>query len=99
MTSFQDIQANEGCLRRAHTISRALLHPLRMKMLELLQERGQVTVTEVFNALHLDQSCASSHLSALKEAGVIKAVKEGRFTRYCIDDDRVAAIIASLRGI
>jgi DNA-binding transcriptional ArsR family regulator len=96
MSSFKSIQANIAGLRKAQALSRALLHPLRTKILELLQEKGRATVTEIFTSLQLEQSTASQHLTMLKKAGVISSEREKKFVYYFIDDAGVAAMMQTI---
>jgi ArsR family transcriptional regulator len=62
-------------------IAKALAHPSRLMMLDLLG-KAEMSVTEITKAVGSDQSTASKHLAILKEAGLIAARKEGTTSFY-----------------
>lgn len=62
---------------------RAVAHPLRLRLLQFIDNQGGNTVVgPIYRALDLEQSATSGHLRILREAGVIKVVQEGKF-RTC----------------
>src|SRR5512143_2659493 len=65
---------------------RALADPTRRRMLDLLLERGSLTVGELATEFpdHVP-SGISKHLMTLRAAGLVVARKEGRHQRYRID--------------
>ena len=79
-------------VRKSHLIFRALNHPLRQKILALLLESPELTVTTVFEKLFLEQSVASQHLAILRRTGFVKAKKKGKFVWYMINADRLQEI-------
>jgi len=85
MNIFQQLQANRRHIRAAKFIAKAIEHKLRLDILEVLQEKGRATVTEIFTALRLDQSVTSQHLSILRKSKVVKTERAGKFIYYGID--------------
>ncbi|MCS6933963.1 MAG: metalloregulator ArsR/SmtB family transcription factor [Chitinophagales bacterium] len=81
-----------GVLRRAHLTLRALNHPIRKQMLEIMESKKKVNVTEIYGKLKLEQSVASQHLAILRRAGVAKASREGKFIWYTADKKRLEEI-------
>lgn len=79
-------------VRKTNLIFRALNHPLRQKMLSLLLESPELTVTTVFEKLFLEQSVASQHLAILRRTGFVKTKKKGKFVWYMINPDRLQEI-------
>lgn len=92
MTTFQTIQAHDREIRRVHALTRALKHPLRMKMLEVIQE-NRLTVTELYIRLRLDQSICSQHLAILRKAGIVKTERDGKLIYYSLNEARVRDIL------
>jgi ArsR family transcriptional regulator len=43
-------------------LMRALAHPLRMKILEFLDQNKNIQVNQIYNTLKIEQSIASQHL-------------------------------------
>ena len=76
-------------IRKSHLVFRALNHPLRQQILSLLLSNPEMTVTEVFEKLFLEQSVASQHLAILRRTGFVKTKKKGKFVWYMINTDRL----------
>jgi ArsR family transcriptional regulator len=74
---------------------RALGDPTRMRILELLAG-GERCVCELTGALDMPQPLLSHHLKTLREAGFIRARKDGRWTYYRLDAERLEACICAL---
>lgn len=66
-------------------IFKALSDETRLRILKLL-EGDELCVCDIVAALDTSQPRASFHLAALKEAGLIRDRKEGRWIHYRIDD-------------
>ena len=77
---------------------RALAHPTRIRMLEILV-RGGRTVQELQEALTLDQPIVSQQLAVLRNQGIISAQKEGLSVRYTLRDPLVGALLDLARRI
>ncbi len=67
----------------------------RRRILELVVA-GSPTVTELVRATRLRQPLVSHHLRALRAAGVVEAVREGRFRRYRPSSKDVVARLADV---
>lgn len=66
-------------------IFKALSDETRLRVLKLL-EQGELCVCDIVAALDMIQPKISFHLSVLKEAGLIKDRKQGKWVNYRIDD-------------
>lgn len=66
--------------------AKALSHPARVSILELLLKKPACVCGDIVDELPLSQSTVSQHLKELKEAGLIKGEIEGVKTCYCIDE-------------
>src|SRR5688572_25838234 len=77
---------------------RALAHPTRIRMLEILV-RGGRTVQELQEALALDQPIVSQQLAVLRNLNVVSARKEGSSVRYMVKDPLVADLLDVARRI
>ena len=79
-------------LRKAVLVLRALNHKLRQKMLDLIDQGGRLTVSEIYVRLRIEQSVASQHLAILRRAGVVNTEREGKFIFYSLNVDRMRQI-------
>ncbi len=67
------------------TIFKALSDETRLRILKLL-EHGELCVCHIVAAFDMIQPKVSFHLRVLKEAGLLKDRKEGKWMHYRIDD-------------
>ncbi|MBA3649135.1 MAG: winged helix-turn-helix transcriptional regulator [Chitinophagales bacterium] len=68
------------------TYAKALAHPARVAIIELLLKRQSCVCGGIVEELPLSQSTVSQHLKELKNAGLIKGEIEGASICYCIDE-------------
>ncbi|HWZ22592.1 MAG TPA: metalloregulator ArsR/SmtB family transcription factor [Cytophagaceae bacterium] len=68
------------------TILKALAHPARLAIVEMLIKRQSCICNDMVGELPLSQSTISQHLRELKEAGIIKGEIEGTSICYCINE-------------
>lgn len=71
---------------RAAKLAKALGHPARIAILEVLSKRNSCICGDLFDELPLSQSTISQHLKELKEVGIIKGTIDGTSICYCIDE-------------
>jgi len=77
---------------------RALAHPTRIRMLEILM-RGGRTVQELQEALALGQPIVSQQLAVLRNQGIVAAHKQGLSVRYTLRDPLVGTLLDVARRI
>lgn len=71
---------------RTAKLMKALGHPARIAIIELLAERNTCICGDITDQLPLAQSTVSQHLKALKKAGIIQGEIDGVRTCYCLDE-------------
>ena len=86
-------------LKRAAMVLRAVNHPLRQKMLELIEKEKNIHVTKIYVKLRLEQSVASQHLAILRSAGFVSTSRDGKFIFYTINNNRVSQISGLIKEI
>ncbi len=77
-------------------IFKAAADPSRLRILKLLRE-GELCVCEIMTALDRPQSSTSHHLSILKDAGLIKERKVGKWSHYRLADGAVIEMLNQAR--
>jgi ArsR family transcriptional regulator, arsenate/arsenite/antimonite-responsive transcriptional repressor len=75
---------------------KALAHPARLRILEVLAARGTCICGEIVNVLPLAQATVSQHLKILKDAGLLQGTIEGPRSCYCIDATAVGELRLAL---
>ena len=78
-------------------VLRCLGHPLRLRILDFLEKSGEATVTEIHEALDLEQAIASQHLTNMRDKGILERRKEGVHVYYTIGDERALKVLACVR--
>lgn len=71
--------------KRSAELMKALGHPARIAIIELLAERETCICGDITDELPLAQSTVSQHLKALKKSGLIKGEIDGVRTCYCLN--------------
>lgn len=78
-------------------VLRCLGHPLRLQVLDVLEREGECTVTEIYEALGVEQAVASQHLTNMRDKGILARRKDGVHVYYSIGDDRALKVLACVR--
>lgn len=93
-----NVMFNAGRLSYSAELMRAVAHPLRLKILEFIDQQGSTHVNNIYNTLKLEQSITSQHLRILKLAGVVNDRRDGKFIIYNIDYDVIERIDIGMRN-
>ena len=78
---------------------RAMAHPARIRILEVLSESGEQSVQALQARLAVDQPIVSQQLAKLRAHGVVTARKEGTTVIYAVADPRVADLLKIAKEI
>lgn len=70
-----------------HVLAKALAHPVRIQILEILSSRGTCICGDLVDELPVAQATVSQHLKVMKSAGLIRGVISGPKTCYCVDSE------------
>ena len=93
----EQFQLDEQNLTEAAATLKALADPNRVALLALLGEsRTEMTVSQLGVSFPVDLSVVSSHLAALREAGILEVNMRGRHVFYRV---RIQELAALLRGL
>lgn len=72
---------------------KAIAHPMRIAILNFLDDGKKLTVTEIHELLNIEQSTTSHHLGILKDKGVLASQREGKNTYYYMKHDTISSIV------
>ncbi|WP_018611950.1 ArsR/SmtB family transcription factor [Segetibacter koreensis] len=95
-TKSLEFSAKENRLAK---YAKALAHPARVAILQLLAKKQACVCGDIVDELPLSQSTVSQHLKELKDAGLIKGDIEGAKVCYCIDEKEWKAAQSSLNQL
>lgn len=68
----------------------ALGDPMRLRLLDLLLERGGATASALATELPITRQGIAKHLVVLQRADLVYAHRSGRETRFTVCDERLA---------
>lgn len=78
---------------------RAAGDPTRVRILELLGEHGELSVTELVGRLHQSQPKVSNHLACLRWCGFVQTRRDHPTVYYRVADERVTELLALGRAL
>ena len=77
---------------------RALGHPARIRILELLVE-GEQPVSSLLEEMGLEPSTLSQHLAVVKRTGLVESRRKGNAVTYRLADQSVEQFLAAARNV
>jgi DNA-binding transcriptional ArsR family regulator len=80
-------------LEEAASKMRAIAHPMRIAIIDMLEEKEQMNVTEIYESLKIEQASASHHLNILKTKGVLDSKRSGKKTFYFLKENALQQIL------
>jgi DNA-binding transcriptional ArsR family regulator len=78
---------------------RALAHPVRIRLLEVLSASGVQSVQALQQKLAIDQPIVSQQLARLRASGIVVSRKEGTTVWYALADPRLADLLKVAKDI
>jgi len=78
-------------LRASLAVMRALSHPLRLDILQVIDKNKEVNVGDIFKALKIEQALASQQLRILRQADLVITRRAQKFIFYRLNYPKVAA--------
>ena len=75
---------------------KALAADTRQRILRMLVEEEEMSVSDIVDAFHVSQPTISHHLNVLRQFGLVTSRKEGKQVFYAINRDRVTECCGQL---
>ncbi len=86
-------------LESSTELLRAMAHPIRLAIIDLLKEGTKLSVTEIHESLDIEQAVASHHLRILKDKNVLNSRRKGKNTFYSLRHLGFSDIVKSLETL
>lgn len=90
-TETREEQAEK--IQRIARVLKGIGHEVRLRIIELLHEQEGRSVQDLQDALGVEQSVLSHHLSKMRDMGLLQSEREGRKILYKLKDPELARII------
>ncbi|MHB1000304.1 MAG: ArsR/SmtB family transcription factor [Armatimonadota bacterium] len=71
-------------MKNLDMIFKAMGDPTRIRIIQMLAENGEMCVCKIMEDLDMTQPAVSHHLSALKNAELVKPRKQGQWVHYSL---------------
>jgi len=69
------------------SVFKSLSEPVRLRILYLILQQGELCVCDIVDALELSQSVVSRHLAYLRNGGLVSTRREGVWVYYQLADN------------
>lgn len=80
-------------------VLKALAHPARLKLVDVLAEHDEVCVCELTEKIGMDMSTVSRHLTQLKNAGIVESDKRGQMVFYSLRVKCLQSLFACIESV
>ncbi|MGH0516732.1 transcriptional regulator [Bacillus mycoides] len=77
-------------------ILKVISHPIRIKVIEVLVQRGECSVNQIVDILGIPQSTTSQHLAKMKAQKMVKCRRKGLENYYSASDKNINTIVEIL---
>jgi len=84
-----ELQLETFAIKKGLKIFSGVNSELRQEILDLIHKKGQMTVTQLYTELSLEQPITSNHLAILRNTGMVNAKRIGKNVFYSINYSRL----------
>ena len=92
-------QADEAFYQEHADLCRIFSNANRLKLLDLLKDGEEYTVSDLESASNISQSTISQHLRLMRDQGIVERRKEGVRSYYSITDVRYVEGMELMREV
>lgn len=75
---------------------RALAHPHRILIVDMLYRNREMNVTEIYEELGIEQAVASHNLRILKDRGIVSVRRDGKNSYYALTSEAYHSLLIQL---
>lgn len=76
-------------MKKAAGSFRAINHKTRKNILQLLDQKGELSVTDIYTWLRLEQSRASAYLGMMRQANLVQIRPQGKQHFYSVNYEQI----------
>lgn len=86
---------NHDKLKKVADVLKAISHPIRLEILEVLEVYERLTVSAIREQISIpvEQSLLSHHLIKMKDKGVLYSEKKGKYIYYSLTNQQIVKIL------
>lgn len=79
-------------------VFKALGDENRLKIVEHIAEQGEVCACRLLDELDVSQPTLSHHMKLLRDSGIVKGRKDGRWMHYSLENDVLREAAGAIRS-
>jgi ArsR family transcriptional regulator, zinc-responsive transcriptional repressor len=87
------LSEEEKKIERAAYVLKAVAHPLRIRIIQMLHVEKELTVSAIYKNLKAEQSLISHHLINMRDKGILDIRRSGKNIYYFLVDTSVSDVI------
>ena len=91
-------QASKQKMEKAAYILKTVAHPVRLAIIELLNQQGEMGVNDICKALDCEQSLISHHLINMKLRGILQSHKDGLNVYYDLKEKEIVKLLQCIEN-
>jgi DNA-binding transcriptional ArsR family regulator len=92
-----DFRPDFDVMKKAAFCLRAINHKTRQEIVYLIHKNGEMTVSDIYATLGLEQSVTSTFLAILRKSGIVQTRREAQSIYYSLNYSRIGQIEKSSR--
>ncbi|WP_064197332.1 MULTISPECIES: helix-turn-helix transcriptional regulator [Emticicia] len=93
-----DIKINKEKFEKAAYILKAVAHPTRLAIIQLLDAQENLMVNEICETLKCEQSLISHHLINMKLRGILQSHKDGLNVYYSLKEREITNLLTCIEN-
>lgn len=84
---------DEKKIDKAAYLLKAVAHPLRIRIIQMLNDNKELNVSAIYKNLNAEQSLISHHLINMRDKGILDIRRSGKNIYYFLVDSAAADVI------
>jgi ArsR family transcriptional regulator len=93
------LRASQDIYTLQASLLKTMASPRRLELIHLLGDEGPIEVRKLAEHFGMPQPAISQHLAALRSAGLVEAVRDGREVRYQLADPEIVGACSLMRQV
>lgn len=85
-------------LEKTAYVLKCVAHPVRISIIDLLEQESQLSVSQLQEVLQIEQSLLSHHLTNMRDKGIVETRRQGKNVFYFLTDTSISLIIDCIKG-
>ncbi|KOY86848.1 ArsR family transcriptional regulator [bacterium 336/3] len=91
------IEFSQERLEKVANILKAIAHPIRIQIVNLLHINTRMNVSELLEIIHIDQGLLSHHLINMKDKGILACEREGKNIYYSLKETAIVGVLECMK--